>query len=142
MNPLNVLGIAVGAIIAATPGANTQADELTTAELEGAWELVSYETADDQPPAAGLQLVQDGHFSIIYQTTFTGQDEPSARSHAGTYRVEGDHITYDVSYWVQHVNGEGSLVPATSVSPTYEYDGSNLKLAFGSGSKQHWRRID
>lgn len=123
---------------------STLSDEsgpVTAEALEGAWELASYVTADGQPDANGIQLFQDGHFSIAYDMRF-GDGEPSARMHAGTYRVDGDRLTFDVQWWVQHVEGEGAILSAVKVSPVFEYDGANLKLEFASGSRQHWRRLE
>ena len=98
------------------------------------------ETADGQPEVNGLQLMQDGHFSIVFDLTFPGR-ELSALTHAGTYQVEGKQITYKLRWWVQHVEGEGSIIAPVSESPEFDYDGTNLKLMFSSGSSQHWRRI-
>jgi len=114
---------------------------VTTETLEGAWELVSYDTADGQPEVNGLQLMQDGHFSIAYEQTFPA-GELSARSHAGTYRADGNQITYNVRWWVQHVVGEDAIISSTSVSPEFDYDGINLKLRFSNGNSQHWRRVE
>lgn len=113
----------------------------TTETLEGAWELVSYETADGHPEANGLMLTQDGHFSIAYDLTYPG-GELSARTHAGSYQVDGNQVTYNVQWWVQYVDGEGAILSATSESPEFDYNGTDLKLQFSSGSRQHWRRID
>ena len=124
-----------------TLGSNApRADTVTTEQLEGAWELVSYRFSGGSPDVEGLQLMQDGRFSIVYSMKFPDVEE-SARSHAGTYRVQDGKIHYDVKWWVQKVGDECAIIPPTIESPAFEYDGDNLKLRFASGSSQHWRRI-
>jgi hypothetical protein len=137
----NLCRLFVMCVLASSAVQVNASQPVTTETLEGAWELVSYDTADGRPETNGLHLMQDGHFSIAYEMTFSG-GELSARSHAGTYAVDGNQITYNVRWWVQHVDGEDAIISATSVSPEFDYDGTNLKLQFSSSSSQHWRRIE
>jgi hypothetical protein len=126
-------------LLCITPGAAADA-KVSEENLDGVWELVSYQFSDRTPEVSGVQLFQDGHFSIAYNMKFP-EGELSARSHAGEFSVENGDIVYNVNWWVQDVEGECSIAEPGQEKPSVDYDGSNLILSFSSGSVQHWRRI-
>ncbi|MDZ4728991.1 MAG: hypothetical protein SH820_03510 [Xanthomonadales bacterium] len=117
------------------------ATRLSDKNLEGAWELVAYQTSSENLDVSGLQLMKDGHFSIAYHMR-SAPGELSARSHAGSYSAAADSINYDVNWWVQDVEGQCSILTEVKESPRAEFDGKDLKLFFASGSVQHWRRLE
>lgn len=114
---------------------------VTVAELEGVWELVSYELPDSSLEVSGLMLMKDGHFGISFDMLAPGST-PSARSHAGTYYFEAEKLVFDVRWWVEIVDGVARIVEPELHPTDFEFSEPDLRLIFTSGGVQHWRRIE
>jgi hypothetical protein len=110
-------------------------------DLAGVWTLEYYEMAgEEQGDVSGLLIMADGRFAMVYTMTTNG-DALSGRAHAGRYGSSASELTFDVEQWVQHMDGQGSVVPPERVTAEIALEGDTLVLRFGSGSVQHWRRI-
>jgi hypothetical protein len=117
-------------------GATVQA-----AELDGTWLLESYVLPAHDLNAAGLMMIGDGHFAMTYTMQAPGA-APSARSHAGTYSVDGDRIVFHVQWWVELVDGVARIVPPVDEGAGLALvDGDTLLLTFGSGGVQTLHRV-
>ena len=104
-------------------------------ELEGAWELDAYQTADENIKVTGLLVLQEKNFGMIYLIE-SENGNLSARSHTGEYHVKDDQLFFDVQLWVEEVDKVARIIPATKVGPHIELNGEELVLRFDSGSSQ------
>lgn len=109
-------------------------------DLEGVWELVSYQLPDSAPEVSGQMLIKDGHFAISFDMLAPGSTA-SARSHAGTYYFESEKLVFDIKWWVEIVDGVARIVEPQLHTTDFEFSEPDLRLIFTSGSVQHWRRI-
>ena len=107
----------------------------------GAFSLQSYEMqGDEQDDVAGLLIMHDGRFGMIYTMAIDGAR--SGRAHAGEYVVRQDRLVFDVKWWVEDVGGEARAVSPERVVATIDMNGEELSLTFESGSIQKWRSVD
>ncbi len=132
------------ALIAATGVLYTLTTGCTQAEdkqaLDGVWELESYVLPEHALEISGLLIFKDGHFAMTYNMR-APEGELSARSHSGTYRWDEDRLVFEVHWWVEEVEGVSDIVAPVDDAPLYEYDGEQLRLQFGGGGVQQWRRL-
>ncbi len=109
-------------------------------QLEGVWELVSYEVAAQPLEVSGLLLMQNGYFAMDY-TMQAPDGMLSARSHSGNYHVESGKLLFDVRHWIESVEGVSRIVTSAPHASKMELVGVDLRLEFTSGSVQHWHRL-
>ncbi|MDT8321585.1 MAG: hypothetical protein RQ826_13765 [Xanthomonadales bacterium] len=140
MNMKRLIALTAMCLCICTGAALAGTKPVAATELEGAWELVSYQLPDSSPEVSGLMLIKDGHFAISYDMLAPG-GTASARSHAGTYRFEAEKLVFDVKWWVEIVDGVARIVEPQLNPTDFEFAEPNLRLMFTSGSVQHWRRI-
>jgi hypothetical protein len=111
---------------------------LLLATLEGAWELESYRLQGKDVPATGVMILSEGQFAMVY----TMNQGRSGRGHGGRYRIEGDRITFDIPWWIQHVPGEPQVMDAArTAGAAVERKENSLTLRFDSGSVQTYRKL-
>jgi hypothetical protein len=73
---------------------------------------------------------------------YTMDQGRSGRGHGGKYRLEGDRITFDIPWWIQHVPGEPQVMEgARSAGAAVERKENSLTLRFDSGSVQSYRKL-
>ena len=70
-------------------------DELTTANLEGTWEIMP-QSADEEDLGEHLWIFRDGQFQIMAGGRTVGRAEP--------YRVDGSSIVYSTPPWEVTMN--------------------------------------
>lgn len=115
-------------------GVATRADNLS-----GAWMMTKYEGPASHGTATGLLLFSDGHFSLTYTMEEGGQRW--GRSHAGTYDVSGDTLTYHVNWSMEYVSGRPSVAAKPADRQTkIKLAGDTLTVTFSNGSVQTFQR--
>jgi len=107
--------------------------------LSGAWTMIKYEGPASHGAATGLLLFGNGHFSLVYTMDENGQRW--GRSHAGTYDVKGDTVTYHVAWSMQYVSGQPSVAAKRSDRQAkFAVTGDTLTITFSNGSVQTFKR--
>jgi hypothetical protein len=108
------------------------------AALDGGWELESYQLQGQEVPATGVLILSDGQFAMVY----TMNQGRSGRGHGGRYRLEGERITFDIPWWIQHVPGEPQVMDGVrTAGAAVERKENSLTLRFDSGSVQSYRKL-
>jgi hypothetical protein len=110
-------------------------------EIEGAWELVSYELNGREVPVSGVVVFNDGEFGMIYSMGH-GQRAESGRAHWGTYEIRGGRVEFDVRLWVQKAEESTGVVPGKAVGADLEWSDEGVTLRLEGGSVQQLRPIE
>jgi len=103
--------------------------------LDGAWNMVDYESGAKTGDAEGIALFEAGSFVLIY-TMAAGAAAPDARAHAGGFEIEGDTLTLKVQSSIHCVGGSGrvELTPSPRAMG-YRLESGALDLEFPSGAR-------
>ncbi len=117
-----------------------QASLLSAQSLDGAWRLESYSSlGKEAADPAGIMIFTQGRFGMIYAM---GSVERSARAHAGAYSIQGNEVTFDIPWWVEHVEGKARVVGSeVKAGGRYERRGDSLTIHFESGSAQRFKKL-
>jgi hypothetical protein len=76
---------------------------------------------------------------MVYSMEYQGR---SARAHAGTYRLDGGQILFEIPWWVQRVPGEFQVRDRdASAKGAFEVSGESLTIRFEGGSVQVLERL-
>lgn len=106
--------------------------------LSGAWLLDAYVLDGNTIPSTGIMIFAEGHFAMVYAMDHQGR---SGRGHGGTYRTDGDEVTFAIPWWVQHVAGEPQVMKEEiEAKGRFEQEGDGLVIRFASGSEQRFTR--
>lgn len=141
----HLLGVLLLALLLAgctSPTTPPQAEPTPSPEpaaLDGAWNLQSYVFSGEEVPAAtGVMIFSGDRFGMIYAM---GEGDRSVRAHAGSFKAEGNKLTYQIPWWVEHVDGTSRVLPdETTAGATYQISGDALTIRFDSGSVQQFKR--
>jgi hypothetical protein len=135
------LAVAVFAVVIPAASCDRAGSGVDTQALAGAWSLQGYAMQGvEQANVSGLMVVRNDRFGIVY-TMSTG-DSLSGRGHAGAYSLDGDQLTFDVTWWVEDVGGEARVMSSEQATAEAALDGDILQLNFASGSVQRWQRVE
>ncbi len=142
---------ALAAMLLALPGASQ-------AQVEGAWVVTSWETADGETldqPQPGLFVFTENHYSIMYVNTaearagYTGEsmtDEEVLAAYgtfianSGRYSIDGNEITTQ-AFVAKDPNYMGGW-PENQVTYTFRMEGETLHLTMPDGTKATFRQVD
>ena len=128
--------------------ARAHAAEAPDPRLLGVWKTLTYVVEGVEHPLDGLFLFTERHFSANVFFRLSGGEKDDSNANAGTYRVEGDTLTFEqqVQIHIRPGDEQEPIFYGKDVDEAAKYriedDGNRLLVLFPSGNRYICERIE